>query len=283
MSYPGKPKQKEIKEENKQRKSDLIKTQKIKRQNTLELTISTLAKINYGSYPNVELSQDCFNIISAYGGNSYNGIVRKINEDKIKIIANYKLPNEVKKKNGEIINPSISYFAIYDGHGGNKCSNFLQENLHEYIFSSKYFPLYTLQAIKSAFLQAEKNFFSMATNIETGKLLDISGSCAVSALIMDEWCFVINLGDSRGLYSFDSGNKLYQITRDHKPNDIIEKERIEKAGGKVYKDDEVILQGEKIKIDEKNLPPGVVIPYRVIPGNLSVRKFYYNLLFIFLL
>ena len=283
LSYPGKPKQKEIKEENEQRKSDLIKTQKIKRQNTLELTISTLAKINYGSYPNVELSQDCFNIISAYGGNSYNGIVRKINEDKIKIIANYKLPNEVKKKNGEIINPSISYFAIYDGHGGNKCSNFLQENLHEYIFSSKYFPLYTLQAIKSAFLQAEKNFFSMATNIETGKLLDISGSCAVSALIMDEWCFVINLGDSRGLYSFDSGNKLYQITRDHKPNDIIEKERIEKAGGKVYKDDEVILQGEKIKIDEKNLPPGVVIPYRVIPGNLSVRKFYYNLLFIFLL
>ena len=123
----------------------------------------------------------------------------------------------------------------------------------------------------------------MATNIETGKLLDISGSCAVSALIMDEWCFVINLGDSRGLYSFDSGNKLYQITRVHKPNDIIEKERIEKAGGKVYKDDEVILQGEKIKIDEKNLPPGVVIPYRVIPGNLSVRKFYYNLLFIFLL
>ena len=79
------------------------------------------------------------------------------------------------------------------------------------------------------------------------------------------------------------GNKLYQITRDHKPNDIIEKERIEKAGGKVYKDDEVILQGEKIKIDEKNLPPGFVIPYRVIPGNLSVRKFYYNLLFIFLL
>ena len=274
LSYPGKTKQKEIKEGNLQNKNELKKSQRIKRQNTLELTISTLANIDYGSYPNVELSQDSFNIISAYGGNSYNGIVRKSNEDKIKIIANYKLSKEVKKKNGEIINPSISYFAIYDGHGGNNCSNFLQENLHEYIFSSKYFPLYTIQAIKSGYLQAEKNFFSIATNIETGKILDVSGSCAVSALIMDEWCFVINLGDSRGLYSFDSGNKLYQITRDHKPNDTIEKERIEKAGGKVYKDDEVIIQGEIIKIDEKDLSPGVVIPYRVAPGNLSVRNYY---------
>ena len=132
-----------------------------------------------------------------------------------------------------------------------------------------------MQAIKSAYLQAEKNFFSMATDSETGKLLDKSGSCAVSVLILDEWCFVINLGDSRGLYSFNSGKRLYQITRDHKPNDPIEKERIEKAGGKIYKDDEVIFRGEKMKIDEKNLPPGVALPYRVIPGNISVRKIYF--------
>jgi protein phosphatase 2C family protein 2/3 len=247
------------------------------------LSLSKLSNLNYLNYPQVELSSNPFNKIKGYGANSYNGTVRDHNEDKLKIILEYKLDKIISDSNGVVINPNISYFAIYDGHAGNNCSNFLQENLHEYIFSSKYFPLYTMQAIKSAYLQAEKNFFSIATNIETGKILDVSGSCAVSALIMDEWCFVINLGDSRGLYSYDSGKKLYQITRDHKPNDIIEKERIEKAGGKVYKDDEVILQGEKIKIDEKNLPPGVVIPYRVIPGNLSVRKFYYNLLFIFLL
>ena len=87
---------------------------------------------------------------------------------------------------------------------------------------------------------------------------------------MDEWCFIINLGDSRALYSFDSGNKLFQVTRDHKPNDPIEKERIEKAGGKVYKDEYVTIKGERIKADEKNLPPGLVLPYRVIPGNLAV-------------
>ena len=303
LSYPGKPKKQEenttnvtvqpnqpnpfikngnepiqkidIDKNNQKKKKNITSSLKVKRQDTLGLTINTLANINYGSYPNVELSSDSYDLIAGFGGNSYNGTIRKSNEDKIKIIAKYKLSKEVKKKNGEIINPNISYFAIYDGHGGNKCSIFLQQNLHEYIFSSEYFPLYTMQAIKSAYLQAEKNFFSMATDSETGKLLDKSGSCAVSVLILDEWCFVINLGDSRGLYSFNSGKRLYQITRDHKPNDPIEKERIEKAGGKIYKDDEVIFRGEKMKIDEKNLPPGVVLPYRVIPGNISVRKIYF--------
>ena len=241
---------------------------------SLGLSISTLADIDYNSYPSVELSLNSFNIICGYGANSYNGLIRKYNEDKIKVIPNYKLKKEVKKKNGEIINPNISYFAIYDGHGGNKCSLFLQENLHNYIFSSDYFPLYTMQAINNAFVQAEKNFYSMVS--ESGTLTDKSGSCAVSCLIMDEWCFVINLGDSRALYSFDSGNKLFQVTRDHKPNDPIEKERIEKAGGKVYKDEFVTIKGERIKADEKNLPPGLVLPYRVLPGNLAVSIFYNN-------
>ena len=226
--------------------------------------------MNYGSYPSVELSSESYNIIAGFGGNSYNGLIRKSNEDRIKMIADYKLPKPVTIKGGKTINPQISYFAIYDGHGGNKCCNFLQENLHNYIFSSEDFPLYTLKAINSAYIQAENNFFSMVS--EDGKLNDKSGSCAVSVLIIDEWCFVINLGDSRALYSIDSGNKLMQITRDQKPNDPTEKERIEKAGGSIYKDDIVTLNGERVKMDEKNLAPGVTLPYRIVPGNLSVRN-----------
>lgn len=242
---------------------------------SLELNISTLAGLNYGSYPSVELNTESYNIIAGYGGNSYNGLIRKSNEDRIKMIPNYQLKKQVTLKNGKTINPQISYFAVYDGHGGNKCCNFLQENLHEYIFSSDDFPLYTLKAINSAYLQAEKNFFSIVT--KDGKLDDKSGSCAVSVILIDEWCFVTNLGDSRGLYSIESGNKLLQITRDQKPNDPIEKERIEKAGGSIYKDDIVTLNGERVRITEKNLIPGITLPYRIIPGNLSVRK---NILFI---
>ena len=243
-----------------------------KRKKTKGLNISALAKIDYESYPMVELSPKAFNIISGYGGNSYNGIARKYNEDRIKIITDYKLPKPVQKKTGETIDPKINYFAIYDGHGGEKCCNFLQENLHKYIFSSEFFPLYSVQAIGKAYVKAENAFCETVIETETGKLLDKSGSCAVSALIIDEFCFVINVGDSRALYSFDSGKQFIQVTRDHKPNDPIERERIEKAGGKIYKEDKVKINGKIVTIDEKQLPPGVKIPYRMIPGKIAVRK-----------
>ena len=244
------------------------------KKNSLDLSISTLANLDFGSYPSVELSQDSSNIIAGYGANSYNGLIRKNNEDKIKVVPNYKLTKEVKKKNGEIINPNISYFAIYDGHGGNGCSNYLQENLHNFLFSSDYFPLYPLQAIYQAYEKAEQNFELIAFDKENKKLLDKSGSCSLSALIIGEWCFISYLGDSRGIYSFDTGNQLFQVTRDHKPNDKTERTRIEKAGGKIYKDTRLKIDGLKVKVNEKDAP-GIKFPYRVSPGNLAVNNIIY--------
>ena len=181
--------------------------------------------------------------------------------------------------NGKTISQNISYFAIYDGHGGNKCVNFIQENLHNYLFQSEFFPSNPLKSINDAFEKAELNYELISLDKQNKKLIDKSGSCAVSALIMGELCYITYLGDSRGLYSYDSGNQLFQITRDHKPNDIKEKTRIENAGGKIYKDTRLKVNGLKIKVNEKDAP-GVKFPYRVTPGNLSVRLlFLYFLLF----
>ena len=234
-----------------------------------DLSISKLCNLKFGNYPSAEISTNPFFKIAGYGANSYNGIVREYNEDRVKIILDYKLPNEIKS-NEKVINPKICYFAIYDGHGGNKCCNFLLENLHTYLFSSDYFPIYPLQAIYQAYEKAEQNFELIALDKQNKKLLDRSGSCSLSALIIDDWCFIAYLGDSRGLYSSDSGNQLFQVTRDHKPYDTNERKRIEKAGGKVYKDTRMLLNGQKIKVNEKDAP-GVKFPYRVSPGNLSVR------------
>ena len=257
------------------KKSNLSQSQReFKKKSTFGLNISTLSNMTYNSYPSVELSDNSFNIIVGYGGNTYNGLIRKYNEDIIKIIPDYKLNKTVKKKNGEVINPKISYFAVYDGHGGDKCSKFLSQNLHNYIFNSEFFPLYTMQAISAGYQQAEKEFYSFAVDQQKKILLDKSGSCAVSTLIMDEWCFIINLGDSRALYSYDSGNKLYQVTRDHKPNDRRERERIEKAGGSVYKDNMVKINGKMVQVQDKDLPEGVVFPYRINPGNIAVSDKY---------
>ena len=253
-----------------------LKNAKMKETNNLSL--SRLCNLKFINFPQVELSSNSFFKISGYGANSYNGIARDYNEDRLKVILEYKPNQIIKDSNGKIINPNISYFAIYDGHGGNKCSNFLQENLHNYLFSSEYFPLFPLQAIYQAFEKAELNFELIAFDQENKKLLDKSGSCALSALIIDDSCYVTYLGDSRGLYSFDSGKQLFQVTRDHKPNDANEKKRIEKAGGKIYKDTRLKIDGLKIKVNEKEAP-GFKFPYRVSPGNLAVSIFIIYYLF----
>ena len=233
------------------------------------LNIYSLANIKYPDYPQAELSSKSFGKIVAYGVNSYHGIFKKNNEDRTKVILDSKLTKTINNSKGKPIIPNISYFAIYDGHGGNKCSDFLQEKLHTILFNSTKFPIYTLQAIYDSFMQSEEEFKSISFDSQNMTMLDKSGSCALSALFINEWCFISNLGDSRALYSLDSGKNLLQITRDHKPNDLIEKTRIEKAGGRIYKDTRLKINGQKIVVNDQALP-GFVFPYRVVPGNLSV-------------
>ena len=119
-----------------------------------DLNLSILCNLNFKNYPMIQLSANPFSKIIGYGANSYNGTVRQYNEDRIKIILDHKT-NKSCSINGKVINPNISYFAIYDGHGGNGCTNFLQENLHNYIFNSEFFPQKPLGAIYQAYEKAE--------------------------------------------------------------------------------------------------------------------------------
>jgi len=48
---------------------------------------------------------------------------------------------------------------------------------------------------------------------------DKSGSCGLVVLIIGDTCFVANVGDSRALLSGNGGQKIYPLSRDHKPCD----------------------------------------------------------------
>lgn len=61
-----------------------------------------------------------------------------------------------------------------------------------------------------------------------------SGCTAVVALLQDKKLFVANAGDSRCIVCRDG--KAIDMSYDHKPEDEIERERVEKAGGQVTKD-----------------------------------------------
>lgn len=47
-------------------------------------------------------------------------------------------------------------------------------------------------------------------------------------------CYVANVGDSRSVMSSDRGKKVLTLSRDHKPSDDDERDRIIDNGGKVY-------------------------------------------------
>ena len=164
-------------------------------------------------------------IIKGYAVNTNEGINRNYNEDRVSIILNI-------NKNGV----KSFFFAIYDGHGGNNCCDFLNEHLHEYILNSKKFPSHPKQAIMDGIKLAEKNFLAkVKSNYTNTSELDRSGSCLILALFVGDECYVANVGDSRAIMSANSGRSLCSLSRDHKPTDEKEQLRIIQSGGKIYR------------------------------------------------
>ena len=64
-----------------------------------------------------------------------------------------------------------------------------------------------------------------------------SGCTAVVAMLRDNELYVANAGDSRCVLCRDG--KALDMSVDHKPEDAIEKDRIEKAGGRITMDGRV--------------------------------------------
>jgi serine/threonine protein phosphatase PrpC len=231
--------------------------------NKSQILLNELLNDYYPHYQPAKHSENSFDKIMSYGVNTYKGAIRQYNEDRVTILINA----NINKNNINNNLPKISLFSIYDGHGGHKCSEYLKTYLHHYILDSEFFPQNPIKAIEQGFKNCENNFLN---SIHLQKqILDSSGSCAIIVLIINDSCYIINLGDSRALYSFDDGQKFFQLSRDHKPNDPIEKRRIYKEGGSIYKTN---LQqiSENSMIGFKSKESLSDLPYRIFPGRLSV-------------
>lgn len=51
---------------------------------------------------------------------------------------------------------------------------------------------------------------------------------------MGEICYTANVGDSRAVLCSSAGQNIVALSRDHKPSDVDEYNRIIKAGGQIY-------------------------------------------------
>lgn len=194
--------------------------------------------------------------VAMFASNSFKGRLRSYNEDRLAIECN------VQRPQGKAVSnywPRIDYFAVFDGHGGDKCSEYLKANLLSFIINDVSFPDEPIEAIKSAFSKADAYLLKEEMVSYDNNNFDSSGSCGLILLIIRDFCYCVNLGDSRSIYSENSSHRVKQLSIEHKPNINDEKERILLAGGSIFKT-ETFINNED------------TITWRILPGQLAVSR-----------
>jgi len=176
--------------------------------------------------------------------------------------------------------PSLTCFAVIDGHGGSGCANFITECLvkaiaQDWCFTnelediSKALP----DTMERVLMSIEKSWMTRAQ-----ETLDNSGACIVVALHLDGWVCVTNIGDAGAAMFLDG--KVTQVGNQHSALNRSEAARITKAGGKIHKGYiENQLQPSRTIGDRqmKTKFPGLVIPnpeskILFIPHDVSVAS-----------
>ncbi|KAK3378592.1 phosphatase 2C-domain-containing protein [Podospora didyma] len=119
----------------------------------------------------------------------------------------------------------ISFFGVYDGHGGDKVALFSGENIHNIIANQETFKAGNYeQALKDGFLATDRAILNDPKYEE-----EVSGCTACVGLITEDKIYIGNAGDSRSVLGVKGRAK--PLSFDHKPQNEGEKARITAAGG----------------------------------------------------
>eukprot|EP00469_Lotharella_globosa_P007693 CAMPEP_0167773810 /NCGR_PEP_ID=MMETSP0111_2-20121227/1642_1 /TAXON_ID=91324 /ORGANISM="Lotharella globosa, Strain CCCM811" /LENGTH=304 /DNA_ID=CAMNT_0007663519 /DNA_START=77 /DNA_END=991 /DNA_ORIENTATION=+ len=150
------------------------------------------------------------------------GNPQKVNQDRF--IVKWGLQN----------NNDLALFGAFDGHGplGHVISEFVAKELPKYLEKQENLTTNPREALMQATAGLCKQISQEKK--ESGKF---SGTTAVYGLKVGDKIYVANLGDSRCVMCTRVGLSSFQATalsKDHKPEDPEEKDRILKAGGRVH-------------------------------------------------
>ncbi|KAL1629660.1 Protein phosphatase 2C 2 [Neofusicoccum ribis] len=122
-------------------------------------------------------------------------------------------------------NLRLSFFGVYDGHGGDKVAIYAGDNLHRIIAKQDAFKEGNIeQALKDGFLATDRAILSDPKYEE-----EVSGCTASVGVISGDKIYVANSGDSRSVLGIKGRAK--PLSFDHKPQNEGEKARITAAGG----------------------------------------------------
>ncbi|XP_019964216.1 integrin-linked kinase-associated serine/threonine phosphatase 2C isoform X2 [Paralichthys olivaceus] len=137
----------------------------------------------------------------------------------------------------------VSYFAVFDGHGGARASRFAAEHLHHNL--AKKFPSGDTENVDKlikkclleTFRQTDEDFLKKASSQKPAWK---DGSTATCVLVVDDMVYVANLGDSRAVLcrmeaAADGQRRsvTLALSKEHNPTMYEERMRIQRAGGTV--------------------------------------------------
>ncbi len=144
--------------------------------------------------------------------------LRRNMEDKYTVIENWG-------------NTGTTFAGVYDGHGGKRVAEYLEENLHARILQ-----IFQLQEIKDLKEAIRQGCAQINQEILANDEIKEQGSCAIMAFIFENEkdknkykIIIANVGDSRAVIS--KNGKAIQLSTDHKPCNPAEQERIETSRG----------------------------------------------------
>ena len=133
----------------------------------------------------------------------------------------------------------IPYFAIYDGHGGHSCSEYIKKNLHHEIHyymkelldnKSQNFFNDLIIALQKIIILVDINYFDSELNFSAHH-----GSTCVFVFFIGTYALCCNLGDSVSILLRKNEKRVY-LSRDFNPKREIERQRIELKKGYITND-----------------------------------------------
>lgn len=119
----------------------------------------------------------------------------------------------------------LSFFGVYDGHGGDKVALFSGENVHKILSKQAAFKEGNFEkALQDGFLATDRAILQDSRYAD-----EVSGCTASAALLTNSKIYVANAGDSRTVLGVKG--RAMPLSYDHKPQNEGEKARIIAAGG----------------------------------------------------
>lgn len=138
--------------------------------------------------------------------------------------------------------PKMSFYAIFDGHGGRISAELCEHHLLDYVLGTEAFKKGEyVEALKEGFHKMEGMIAERARTGGPGSMTD--GCTAVAILVVDTKIYCANIGDSEAIVGrmkkkeeVKNPDDVYDftlLTEKHLPSEAAEKERLQKAGATI--------------------------------------------------